>query len=729
MWCVRESFIIKTEDTKMKKVCLMLSIVVFLAVSAGAELIAYEPFDYPDGGIDGQTGGFGWDWDNVAQVHTPTVSDWGNGGGTRDVVSGALETSGGNSRREYNGPGTGNQTNPDGDERLGAFRGNGVIYYAVTYTQLEDNGWSGFSGYDYGAERLFYGMPGGQKNFGIDESGVGSNNSSVPVVVGQTYRLISALDFDNDQLLLWVDPNSSDFHNRTGGANSALVERFYGNSNWNTAVRLASGNRTRWDDLVVATTFEEALINPGTLASGPSPANGAKGVGVVTPTFSWAPGKDPNNLTQTQPGVVSYNLYMSAADGTTLTFVDTIPAGVPMLARAELTLGSNLEYGATYRWRVDMILSGGRVVEGLEWKFEAVGSEPVIESQSGPQTVPEGGTGIISVTTTCPFPITYQWYKVDDGGDIMLSDTDPDISGAQSAELTIANMELGDEANYYCIVTNDRVPAEDATSADSFLAMQRMIAYWDFENDSIQSLVAGSPVSSIADGDPQFVPGKVGNSAMHFDGGDDIVSMAYEDRDYFNICNTQMTVAAWVKTDVATGWNGYITRDGEGGRGWQIRQRGGNKRACFTTRPGSSTNDQDGEASTMEIADNVWHFVVGVYDLASGKKKLYIDGRFNTEDDLYGPISYSRANVALGGRQRDGGNHDGQANVVLDDVRIYNHPLSSRQIAGLYTDVETDVMICVDNNLPAMDLNGNCIVDEADLLLFVLEWLDSNWVY
>ncbi len=714
----------------MKKVCLILSIVAILAVSAGAEVIGYEPFDYADGAIGGRTGGFGWDWDNVAGVHTLTVSNWSNGGGTRDVVSGALETSGGNSRREYNGPTEGSGTNPvDTDERLGALRGAGVVYYAATYTQLEDNGWSGMSGYDFGSEKQFYGMPGGQKNFGVDESGVGSNNSSVPVVVGRTYRLISALDFDRDQMLLWVDPNSNDFHDHTGtGANSALVERFYGNSNWNTAVRLASGNRTRWDDLVVATTFEEALINPGTFAGVPNPVHKAPSVGPVTPTFSWAPGKDPNDLTQTNPGVISYNLYMSGPDGTVLSFVANIPAGAPILARAEYILGSNLQYGAKYLWQVKMVTSRGET-DGLVWELQAEKSTPVIQSQSGPQAVPEDGTAIISVTATCPFDITYQWYKVDAGGDIMLPDGDADISGAQSAELTIANMELGDEANYYCIVTNDRVPAEDATSADSFLAMQRMIAYWDFENDSIQSLVAGSPVSSIADGDPQFVPGKVGNSAMHFDGGDDIVSMAYEDRDYFNICNTQMTVAAWVKTDVATGWNGYITRDGEGGRGWQIRQRGGNKRACFTTRPGSSTNDQDGEASTMEIADNVWHFVVGVYDLASGKKKLYIDGRFNTEDDLYGPISYSRANVALGGRQRDGGNHDGQANVVLDDVRIYNHPLSSRQIAGLYTDVETDVMICVDDILPALDLNGNCMVEEGDVLLFVLEWLDSNWVF
>jgi hypothetical protein len=38
-------------------------------------------------------------------------------------------------------------------------------------------------------------------------------------------------------------------------------------------------------------------------------------------------------------------------------------------------------------------------------------------------------------------------------------------------------------------------------------------------------------------------------------------------------------------------------------------------------------------------------------------------------------------------------------------------------------------MICVDNAPPTMDLNGDCIVDLADLVLFVGGWLEDNRVF
>ncbi|MBN1852830.1 MAG: hypothetical protein JW829_08905, partial [Pirellulales bacterium] len=89
-----------------------------------------------------------------------------------------------------------------------------------------------------------------------DESGVGTSLTTIPVVLGQTYRLVAAIDFDGDELRLWVNPNSSDFDEGTG-SNSADVTRAYTGTNWSTAVRLASGAETTWDNLIVATEFSE----------------------------------------------------------------------------------------------------------------------------------------------------------------------------------------------------------------------------------------------------------------------------------------------------------------------------------------------------------------------------------------------------------------------------------------------------------------------------------------
>lgn len=248
-----------------RSVVLVAAIALMLAVqSSDAGVIGADSFDYPDGTIDGQTGGAGWDWDNLAKVHTGTVSDWDYLWGNAGVQGGTLVTNDGGAYRQYNGPGEGVADNPETDERVGAFRAEGVVYYGVTYTQLASNPWSGFSGYDFGAERIFFGMPGGQGNFGIDESGVGQSNSAIPVVVGETYRLVAAIDFDGDQLRLWVNPDENDFDNGTLD-NSADVTRDYAGTNWNTAVRLASGGPTQWDDLIVATDFASAVPEPATL--------------------------------------------------------------------------------------------------------------------------------------------------------------------------------------------------------------------------------------------------------------------------------------------------------------------------------------------------------------------------------------------------------------------------------------------------------------------------------
>jgi MYXO-CTERM domain-containing protein len=81
--------------------------------------------------------------------------------------------------------------------------------------------------------------------------------STVPVVNGQTYRLVAQLDFDNDKLNLWVDPTAADLA-------TPDATRAYTNTNWSSAVRLASGGTgsTTWDNLVVATDWSDPGLVP-----------------------------------------------------------------------------------------------------------------------------------------------------------------------------------------------------------------------------------------------------------------------------------------------------------------------------------------------------------------------------------------------------------------------------------------------------------------------------------
>lgn len=259
----------------MQRILVVFVLVAALAaVSANGGIIGSDSFNYADGAIvnqydvddgPGLTGGQGWDWDNINKVHTGTVSNWDNVFGNAYIENGSLITDNGGAMRQYNGPSEMWHENPETDERIGAIRGEGSVYYGVTATFITDGGWAGISGYDFPTERVFIGTPWQSGVFGVEVSGVGNALSSIAVELGRSFRLVSVIDFDGDQLRLWVDPDQADYDNGAGD-NSADVTIEYTGTNWNTAVRLASGGMTQWDNLIVATDFGSAVPEPTTLA-------------------------------------------------------------------------------------------------------------------------------------------------------------------------------------------------------------------------------------------------------------------------------------------------------------------------------------------------------------------------------------------------------------------------------------------------------------------------------
>lgn len=233
------------------------------ALTAQGAPVGSDNFTYPAGPIAGQAGGTGWAAERTDEPGAPASapSDWDNVGGTADVVSGALVTLGGGAKREYNGLGEGS-TAPS-NEREGAFRGTGNVFFGFDMTRQAGADWSGASSFDFGSERIFFGVPSGQSFFGIEESGVGRSMTTVTAEPGRRYRVVAELDFDTDVLNLWVDPGAGD-------ELTPDATRAYAATNWSSAVRLASGGTgsTTWDNLVVATDWADAGLvpEPGSLA-------------------------------------------------------------------------------------------------------------------------------------------------------------------------------------------------------------------------------------------------------------------------------------------------------------------------------------------------------------------------------------------------------------------------------------------------------------------------------
>ncbi len=262
-----------------------LAAIVLASTPSSAAIIGIEGFDYNDGPIAGQTGGTGWDYLRTAEPDAApqSPSNWNNVTAEPQVQGGVLVTSGNSARREFGGltEGSGAGSN----EREGAFRGAGVVYFAVNWSvdTLLDEGatqWSGFSSYDFGAERIFFGLPGqatAARYLGV--AGAVGGLTTIAVEAGVTYQLVGAVDFDADLVKLWVNPDAADFDN--GATHSADLAVPYDGTNWSTAVRLGSGAgfTTTWDDLLVTDSFANIVV--------PEPATGVLavlglGLGVAT---------------------------------------------------------------------------------------------------------------------------------------------------------------------------------------------------------------------------------------------------------------------------------------------------------------------------------------------------------------------------------------------------------------------------------------------------------------
>jgi hypothetical protein len=235
-----------------------------LAAATGplaAQLIGTESFTYADGAIANQTGGTGFNYDNFDKAVTTSASDWDSVFGTPTVAGNALTTNNSGAKREYNGPiegaGGGANDGQDDHERSGAVRGATRVFYRFTFTRGAGVTWTGASSYDFGTERVFFGVPGangptGVLHFGL--SGNGQNYFTSTPADTNTHTIVTVLDFDRDFIGMWLDPTAADYYDPADGSNSTDAGGAYTPNNWSTAVRLGSsaGGTTTWDNLSVA---------------------------------------------------------------------------------------------------------------------------------------------------------------------------------------------------------------------------------------------------------------------------------------------------------------------------------------------------------------------------------------------------------------------------------------------------------------------------------------------
>lgn len=256
------------------------SIALAVVPPTGSSLVGSDDFTYPDGTILGLAGGTGWQWNTTAQAQTaPPASAYSEfSTGRNDIVN--------NQFRSFNNGGLARAYTGD-TVTLGGIN-TGVVYFSTTMERVGTfTTYSGVSSMEGTSERVFFGVPSSNntlKKFGIQQVGSstlndgpgggislsgGNANTADPLfgiiaAADTSYTMVGVIDFDNDLLGLFVDPDTNDFWN--GLSNTADVTRPYTASNFSNGVRLRSGggNATNgvviWDNLSVATVPEPTAL-------------------------------------------------------------------------------------------------------------------------------------------------------------------------------------------------------------------------------------------------------------------------------------------------------------------------------------------------------------------------------------------------------------------------------------------------------------------------------------
>ena len=107
----------------------------------------------------------------------------------------------------------------------------------------------------------------------------------------------------------------------------------------------------------------------------------------------------------------------------------------------------------------------------------------------------------------------------------------------------------------------------------------------------------------------------------------------------------KFTISTWVKEQPDGGWEPWISKRGEGGRGWQLRREGGGV-VTFTT---NGPSGGDGNMRKGTVWDNSkWYHLAAVHGAGDGSmQRIYVDGELFHEQQRMGSINWDSHMLVL----------------------------------------------------------------------------------
>ncbi len=300
---------------------------------------------------------------------------------------------------------------------------------------------------------------------------------------------------------------------------------------------------------------------------------------------------------------------------------------------------------------------------------------PAITVQPTNVTVPYAGNATFSVAATGMGPLNYQWQadgqNLGDGGQ---------ISGSATSTLSISDVTDNNAANYSVIVSNGY---GSVTSSNGLLTVLNctapspgLISWWPGNGNGLD-IISGN--NGVLSNGVTYAPAEVGQGFVFTNNHAGVV--------VGNPTNLQLqtfTIEAWIQrastntssTDPTTGnGSGVLFAYGQNGYGFAMFANG----TLFLSDVGVSY-----VSSAAAVTDTSFHHVA-VTAASNGAVYFYVDGVQYPASGSYSPGYIFGTMAAIGARADNlNGNANGSFDGVINQMSIYNAPLSASQVAAIY---------------------------------------------
>ena len=211
-------------------------------------------------------------------------------------------------------------------------------------------------------------------------------------------------------------------------------------------------------------------------------------------------------------------------------------------------------------------------------------------------------------------------------------------------------------------------------------AERKLVAWWKFDETEGSNAVdsSGNKLAGTLVGDPQWQPaaGKIGG-ALALDGNGDFIECGPDEG--LNITGA-VTIAAWIKLSKSTTDQKIA--------GNQDNISGGYKLSIFSDKAEFEVRDSSNLLRNNRFVDggtilqpDVWYHIVGTYG-QGGSIKTYVNAKLDRDQQTTNILAASSGPLKIGCEPFSG---ECLFNGLIDDLRIYNYPLSETEVAALYS--------------------------------------------